>query len=344
MEKVEDEKQKDENKIENEEKNNINEEKNEIPKEKEKNYKKEKQKNKSNDININEEMKGFLIFTDKHREKNCIRDAYNILNDVAEKLYPNIDKNESNISLNEEINIPKNTNSTNISSKIDEEIQKLKKTKNIFYSINTRCAAIVFIKIEKEYSTQICPKEIVNYIINEVITTKKALSKCISKFYPVEICTKYNLDIFKEKVDELVKKYFNENIDKTKTWKIELRVRNNNSVNKKEIMNFIFNKINRDKYIVEYKNPELTFFVEISNNLMCLSVLEKFSEYKSYNIQSLAKTEEEINNEKNKLMKLQDEQKAEKKKKVEENIKNDKNNELDNKIEVPNDDEEIDII
>ena len=237
MEKVEDEKQKDENKIENEEKNNINEEKNEIPKEKEKNYKKEKQKNKSNDININEEMKGFLIFTDKHREKNCIRDAYNILNDVTEKLYPNIDKNESNISLNEEINIPKNTNSTNISSKIDEEIQKLKKTKNIFYSINTRCAAIVFIKIEKEYSTQICPKEIVNYIINEVITTKKALSKCISKFYPVEICTKYNLDIFKEKVDELAKKYFNENIDKTKTWKIELRVRNNNSVNKKEIMN-----------------------------------------------------------------------------------------------------------
>jgi hypothetical protein len=61
---------------------------------------------------------------------------------------------------------------------------------------------------------------------------------------------------------------------------------------------------------------------------MCLSVLEKFSEYKSYNIQSLAKTEEEINNEKNKLMKLQDEQKAEKKKKVEENIKNDTNNEL----------------
>ena len=283
-------------------------------------------------------MKGFLIFTDKHREKNCIRDAYNILNDVTEKLYPNIDNNESNINLNEEINIK--NNNTNISSKIEEEIKKLKKNKNIFYSIDTRCAAIVFIKIEQEYMEQISPKEIVNYIINEVINTQKLLSKCISKFYPIEICTKYNFDILKEKVDELVKKYFSENIEKTKTWKIELRVRNNNSVNKKEIMNYIFNKINRDKYIVEYKKPELTFFVEISCNLMCLSVLEKFSEYKSYNLQSLAKTEEEIKSEKNKLMKLQDKPKNEEEKKE----KNIKNIELDNKIEVPNDDEEIDII
>ena len=303
--------------------------------------KKEKQNKKNNhDLNSNDELKGFLIFTDKHREKNCIRDAYNILNDVTEKLYPNlIDSNKSEINLNEEINIKNNIN-TNISSKIEEEIKNLKRNKNIFTSINTRCAATVFIKIEEKYSNLISPKEIVNYIINEVINTKKLLSKCISKFYPVEICMKYNLDNFKEKVDELVKKYFDENIENKKTWKIELRIRNNNSVNKKEIMNFIFNKINRDKYIVDYKKPELTFFVEISCNLMCLSVLEKLSEYKYYNIQSLAKTEEEINNERNKLIKLQEEHKNEKEKKEEKN----KNEELDNKIEAPNDDEEIDLI
>ena len=290
-----------------------------------------------NEININDEMKGFLIFTDKHREKNCIRDAYNILNDVTEKLYPNLEGIKGTINLNEEINLKENNN---ISSKIDEEIKNLQKNKKIFNSVNTRCAAIVFIKIEEEYCNQISPKEIVNYIINEVITTKKSLSKCISKFYPIEICTKYNLDTLEEKVDELVKKYFKEDIENTKSWKIELRVRNNNSVNKKEIMNIIFNKINKEKYKVEYKNPELTFFVEISWNLMCLSVLEKFSEYKSYNIQSLAKTDEEINDEKNKLISLEEEQKNKKKKKEEEN--NDK--ELDNKIEVPNDDEDIDLI
>ena len=328
-------------KEEKEQKNNITSEIKEINEKKiskkDENNKEKTKKKPKNELNINDEMKGFLIFTDKHREKNCIRDAYNILNDVTEKIYPNLEENKETINLKEDIDIKENKN---VSSKIDEEIKNLQKNKKIFNSVNTRCAAIVFIKIEEEYSFQISPKEIVNYIINEVITTKKSLSKCISKFYPIEICTKYNLDTLNEKVDELVKKYFKDDIDIIKTWKIELRVRNNNSVNKKEIMNIIFNKINKEKYKVEYKNPELTFFVEISWNLMCLSVLEKFSEYKSYNIQSLAKTNEEINDEKNKLISLEEEQKNKKKKKEEEN--NDK--ELDNKIEVPNDDEDIDLI
>ena len=314
----------------------IKEENNNINKKRKDNNKEKAKKKTKNDINIKDEMKGFLIFTDKHREKNCIRDAYNILNDVKEKLYPNLDDNKGTISINEEINIKENTN---VSSKLEEEIKNLQNNKNIFNSINTHCAAIVFIKIEEEYSFQISPKEIVNYIINEVINTKKSLSKCISKFYPIEICTKYNLDIFKEKVDQLVKKYFKENIENIKTWKIELRVRNNNSVNKKEIMNLIFSKINKEKYKVEYKNPELTFFVEISWNLMCLSVLEKFNEYKAYNIQSLAKSEEELKNEKNHIIKLEEEQKNKKKKIEEEN----KDNVLDNKIEVPNDDEDFSV-
>ena len=328
-------------KEEKEQKNNITSEIKEINEnkstKKDANNKEKIKKKPKNELNINDEMKGFLIFTDKHREKNCIRDAYNILNDVTEKIYPNLEENKGTINLKEDIDIKENKN---VSSKIDEEIKNLQKNKKIFNSVNTRCAAIVFIKIEEEYSFQISPKEVVNYIINEVTTTKKSLSKCISKFYPIEICTKYNLDTLNEKVDELVKKYFKDDIDNIKTWKIEIRVRNNNSVNKKEIMNIIFNKINKEKYKVEYKNPELTFFVEISWNLMCLSVLEKFSEYKSYNIQSLAKTDEEINDEKNKLISLEEEQKNKKKKKEEEN----NYKELDNKIEVPNDDEDIDLI
>ena len=115
---------------------------------------------------------------------------------------------------------------------------------------------------------------------------------------------------------------------------------NNSSINKKELMNYILGRINKEKYVVDYKNPEITFLIEISCNIMCLSVLENFAEYKSYNLQSLAKTEEELNNEKNKLIKMQNESK-----------KKDNNNENGNKIgqkeyeiEIPKDDDEIDLI
>ena len=308
---------------------------------KKKDREKEKKNKKQQSIpNLDEEFKGFLIFTDKHREKNCIRDAYNILNDVTEKLYPNIYSNNIKITLNEEINSKIKEDDKNISSKIEDEIQSLKKNKNIFSSFNTKCAATVFIKIEKEYSESISPKEIAEYIIKEVKESKKSLSKLISKFYPIEICTKFNMDLFKSKVDELSEKYFPENIDNFKTWKIELRVRNNSSINKKELMNYILSKINKEKYVVDYKNAELTFLVEISCNLLCLSVLEKFAEYKSYNLQSLAKTEEELNNEKNILIKKQ----IESKKKENNNENENKIEPKDNEIELPRDDEEIDLI
>jgi len=323
--------------------NNIYNNKKEIDElSKDKINKKEKKNKKQQSIpNLDEEMKGFLIFTDKHREKNCIKDAYNILNDVAEKIYPSIFNN--NINLNEEIKSNDKEDSKNISSKIDEEIKNLKKNNKIFTNFNTRCAAIVFIKIEKEYSDIISPKEIVSYIIKEVKETKKSLTKIISKLYPIEICTKYTIDLFKGKVDYLVKKHFPDDIENCKTWKIELRVRNNSSVNKKELMTYILGKMNKEKYIVEYKNPELTFLVEISCNIMCLSILENFSEYKSYNIQSLAKTEEELNNEKNKLKKLQNESKKDDSNNIN-NFEKNKIDPKDNEIELPKDDDEIDLI
>ena len=328
-----------------EDKNNINQNKiDKVELKNNKESKKEKKNKKQQNIqNLDEEMKGFLIFTDKHREKNCIKDAYNILNDVTEKIYPNIYNEKNNIYLNEDIKSNEQKNDKNVSSKIEEEILNLKKNKKIFNSLNIKCAAIVFIKIGNEYSELISEKEIVEYIIKEVIQTKKSLSKIISKFYPIEICTKFNIDLFREKVDLLVKKYFPDDIEKNKTWKIEFRARNNNSVNKKELMEYIFGKINKEKYVVDYKNPELTFLVEIACNVMCLSVLEKFAEYKSYNIQSLAKTEEELNNEKNKLMKMQNEHKKEEKSENENNKKI-RVDPKDNEIELPKDDEEIDLI
>ena len=52
---------------------------------------------------LNENLNGFLIFTDKNKEKNSIRDAYNILNDYVDDLYPNLNNSNENKNLEDEI-------------------------------------------------------------------------------------------------------------------------------------------------------------------------------------------------------------------------------------------------
>ena len=75
---------------------------------------------------LNENLNGFLIFTDKNKEKNSIRDAYNILNDYVDDLYPNL-------------------NNSNENKNLEDEIKNLKR-KKFFFNFETHCKGIIIIK------------------------------------------------------------------------------------------------------------------------------------------------------------------------------------------------------
>ena len=310
--------------------------------------KKEKKKTKNKTQkkleDLKETMTGFLIFTDKNKEKNSIKDAYNILNEVIEELYPNLFKEEKK---NEE-------EKTNI-DKLDSELNKIKNTKKFFYNFDTHCKGVVFIKVDKEYKNIIYPKECIIHIFNKIKEDKESISKFITKFLPIEIAMQAKIELFKEKGKEIILNFFNNlNSENKKSWKIEFRCRNNNSIYKNDYLNFIFGLIDKDKFYVDYKKPDYTILIEITNNLLCLSILEKYSEYKNYNIQSLSKSEEELNKEREKLIKIQQEKLKEKEmKKINENEKkeNDKKEEekkeekeKEKEEEEEEEEEEIDLI
>ena len=308
--------------------------------------KKEKKKTKNKTQkkleDLKETMTGFLIFTDKNKEKNSIKDAYNILNEVIEELYPNLFKEEKK---NEE-------EKTNI-DKLDSELNKIKNTKKFFYNFDTHCKGVVFIKVDKEYKNIIYPKECIIHIFNKIKEDKESISKFITKFLPIEIAMQAKIELFKEKGKEIILNFFNNlNSENKKSWKIEFRCRNNNSIYKNDYLNFIFGLIDKDKFYVDYKKPDYTILIEITNNLLCLSILEKYSEYKNYNIQSLSKSEEELNKEREKLIKIQQEKLKEKEmKKINENEKKEndkkeeeKKEEKEKEEEEEEKEEEIDLI
>ena len=247
---------------------------------------------------LKETVKGFLLFTDKNKEKNALRDAFNILNDTVDELYPTLLDDEQN---KKEIS----TNNDTLNN-LEAELTKLKQNKKLFYNFNTGCKGVVFIRIAKEYADKISPKDIINHLLLKVTTSKELLSKNISKFIPVEIGFLAKIDVFKEEVKKLIEKYFvkDEKKEGKTFWTIEFRHRNNTSISKTEYCDYIINLVDKEKYYLNYKKPELTVLVEITNDFCCMSVLEKYFEYKCYNFQTLAKTEEERNKEREKLMKM----------------------------------------
>ena len=307
--------------------------------EKKKFLKSNKTKQKLEDLK--ETMTGFLIFTNKNQEKNSIKDAYNILNEIIEELYPNLFKEEEKLENEKE--------KTNI-DKLDNELNKIKNTKKFFYNFDTHCKGVVFIKIDKQYKNIISPKECILHIFNKINEDKESISKYITKFLPIEIAMKANFELFKDKGKEIILNFFNNlNNSEKKSWKIEFRYRNNNSISKNDFLNFIDGLIDKDKFYVDYKNPDYTILVEITNTLLCLSILEKYSQYRNYNIQSLCKSDEERNKEREYLIKIQQEKLKEKENKIKKKENEEEKKEenlVDNKKEGENENEseEIDLI
>lgn len=76
-------------------------------------------------------------------------------------------------------------------------------------------------------------------------------------------------------------------------------------MHKNTFFDYIIGLIDRSKHPVEYKNPDFTILLEISNDLLCFTVLEKYYQYKLYNLLSLSKSEEELRLEREKLINLQ---------------------------------------
>ena len=73
-------------------------------------------------------------------------------------------------------------------------------------------------------------------------------------------------------------------------------------MHKNVFFDFIVSLIDRTKHHVDYKNPDLTILLEISNDLLCFTIVEKYYLYRSYNLLSLSKSDEELRLEKEKLM------------------------------------------
>lgn len=210
---------------------------------------------------------------------------------------------------------------TNVSDLLENELKNLRNNKTkLFYNFETNCKGVIFIKLDKAYKNDLDIKIISKYIIDKVKINKEQISRNISRFIPAEIAFKAKFDLFVKNAPLVLDKYFKKTVpESTNTderrisWKLEFKSRNNTSINKNEFLDFVLNYIDKNRYYVDYKIPELIVLIEITNDLLCLSVLEDYYENKCYNLMTLSKSEEELKNEREKLMKMQSDRESEKK-------------------------------
>lgn len=245
-------------------------------KQKPKKYFIKKSFNKKLCVDIN--LKGFLCSCN-NREKDCVRESYNLLNEYADKLY----------KAHEE---PKDDQEEDIDDSLAKEISDLKQDKSTerrFQVIESGAKNFLFIRTTLEN-----PVELAEAIIKDIDATKTQKTRFLLRITPVETTCRANVIDIANAFGPLAQKHF---VNSAQTFCVLFNHRNNNNVSKDEVVKVLASKVSelREDHKVDLKGAKIAIVVEVIKGFAFLSIIPDYLQYKRYNLLSLCNQEQTEN-------------------------------------------------
>ena len=235
-------------------------------------YRQNAKKSKQTKGVLTEGMTGFIV-TCNLKEYHCLKEAYNLLNEFADKLYGDYNKQNRSEVKDED----------DIESAIQNEIKSLKETKKRFQQVMTKCNNVLFIKSN---DISVDPLRICSEILSEIETNGKQMTRHLLRFLPIVTTFKANSDL-----DQIVEKYLEKQTKDPISYCIQCKVRNNNEVKRQEVIDNVVPVVKRlrPQWTVDFDAPKLIIDFEVLQKSVCLSFLNDYQRYCKYNLIEFSK-------------------------------------------------------
>lgn len=236
-------------------------------------------------------FKGFFC-TCNFREKDCVKEAYNILNEYAMKLYPDLDATEAAAAENKSDSGSEDEQDIGDILKRDLELMRKDAQKSLkhkrFQAVETGASNCIFIKTNLP-----SPEELTAAILKDLVTTKVPKTRHLLRLVPIMATCKANLPDIMECAGKLFDKYF---LKEPSTFAVVFNKRFNSSVSRdlviKELADLIVQKNGDNK--ADLKNPKLAIIIEIIKGTCLVSILEDYYAYKKYNLHEVCRDEASV--------------------------------------------------
>uniref|UniRef100_A0A1L8DCB8 Putative thump domain-containing protein 1 n=1 Tax=Nyssomyia neivai TaxID=330878 RepID=A0A1L8DCB8_9DIPT len=222
-------------------------------------------------------MRGFIA-TCNFREKECVRECYNILNQYCDTPRNDVkapEKQNSDAEEEEEEDISKA-----LQKEIDQ--QKNEKKLNKFNVADTGVPNCTFIATSLDDPVGLGVK-----IVRDIAATKVQKTKFLLRLIPIEMVCRANLLSITEAVGKLCDKYV---LKEPHTFAIIFNKRYNNAIARddviKELADVVTAKNPGNK--VNLTEPDYSIIVEIIKGMCCIGFLPDYLKLKKYNLLELA--------------------------------------------------------
>ncbi|KAK2918684.1 THUMP domain-containing protein 1 [Channa argus] len=227
-------------------------------------------------------MQGILI-TCNMNERKCTAEAFNLLNEYADKLYGPEKLQDNNGSSSEE-----EAEEEDVDEALKKEVAQLRasgtKQERRFQSLDSGANNVIFIRTQN-----LEPDKLVHHILSDLHTTKKKKSRVILRMLPVTgTCKAFQDDMVKYLTTFLEPWFKSPNCA---TYQIAFKARNSSHNKRDEIIKSIAGLVGKlnPKNKVDLTKPELTIMVEVIKAVCCISVVKDYTLYRKYNVQEVVK-------------------------------------------------------
>ncbi|XP_044270146.1 THUMP domain-containing protein 1 homolog [Tribolium madens] len=246
-----------------------------VSKQKAKKYFIKKSFNKRLSLEVN--LKGFLCSCN-NREKDCIKESYNLLNEYADKLYKDSKEPEDDQEIDD-----------SLAKEISELKRDNKSLEKRFQVIESGAKNFLFIRTSLED-----PVELAETIIKDIDASKTQKTKFLLRLIPIEVTCKANVNDIVNAFVPLAQRHF---VESPQTFCVVFNHRNNNVVSRDEVIKIIAGKVSelRSDHKVDLKGAKVAIIVEVIKGFAFLSIIPDYLKYKKYNLLSLCNQEQVVN-------------------------------------------------
>lgn len=250
-------------------------------------------------------FRGFLATTN-FREKECVRECYNILNSYADELYgaeqlddvPVVSADAvvtaadgdavakgNDDAESEQEDVEEEDIATTLANEIESAnaAQARSNKRKRFQHVGTGAANCVFIKTALRD-----PVRLVEHIVRDVAASRKNITRNVLRFVPVEAVCKANVLDIKNAAGRLFDRHFLNR--PATTFAVVYNRRCNNDLDRDEVIRELAQLVTAKgaDHKVDLRNSRMAVLVEIVKGLCCLSVVPDYMQLKKYNLAELA--------------------------------------------------------
>nr|CAG4651431.1 EOG090X0GPG [Simocephalus serrulatus]SVE94582.1 EOG090X0GPG [Simocephalus serrulatus] len=219
-------------------------------------------------------IKGFLCTS--NREKDSVREAYNLLNEHADIIYGTTEVKEDTKGKEEDLEIE---------DELSKEVENLKKMQAVpvserrFQSVATGVKGCLFIR-----STVENPSELVDAIITDIEKKQQQTTKFLLRMLPIQATCKSVLADILKTAESLIDK-----MTGFKSFSLIVKVRNHN-LKRDEIIAPLADLVKKQypEIKVDLDNPETSVVVEVLRGTCCLGIVTNYSGRSKYNLVEIA--------------------------------------------------------